>query len=64
MQDNMFVSHTFCGGHGQVNSYAYKPVEMCFITYLATNTHVTPIFKGYFLKTFSAPFDLSTLHPQ
>ena len=33
MQDNIFVSHTFFGGHMDVNLYTYtRPVEMYFMT--------------------------------
>ena len=33
MQDKMFVSNTFYGGHMGVNSYTHcKPGEMCFMT--------------------------------
>ena len=31
MQDNFFVSDTFFGGHVDVKSYTYKPVDMCFM---------------------------------
>ena len=44
MQDNIFDTHTVFGGHVDVNSYAYKPIEICFD--LKSSTHVTPIFKA------------------
>ena len=46
MQDNIFASHTFLGGHVDVNSYGYKTVEMCYDLKETRNTHVTLIFKA------------------
>jgi len=40
VQDNISAFTHLFGCHAEVNSYTYKPVEVCFITWNILQTHI------------------------